>query len=300
MGSAPYNQGLKDSRTQGRIIDQTRTQAAYGLQWNRFRIIRQEEDRATFRNRTRLNPEDLADKIVLDAGCGMGRYLRIAGESSAKRIVGVDLSQAVRAARDVTRDLPNVSVIRGDLLRLPFASGSFDLIYSLGVIDHTPDPRASFLELARLLKPGGRIAIWVYPRERAIVEWIMNAQRAISTRMPLGVLEPLCRLSAPIGALKQRLMSSRRWLIQRLGVAVHLATIGVSMHPDPEVRVCDTLDWYAPKYLTRHTLDEVAGWFVDAELTSVVDLSRDQAFFHEGQGHGINLAGYRSLSAESY
>jgi SAM-dependent methyltransferase len=299
MGPEPLHQGLEDSRTRGPTRDQARTQAAYGLQWNRFRIIRQEEDRATFRNRTRLNPEDLASKIVLDAGCGMGRYLRIAGESSAKRIVGVDLSRAVLAARDVTRDLPNVSVIRGDLLRLPFAPGSFDLIYSLGVIDHTPDPRASFLALARLLKPGGRIAIWVYPRERAIVEWIMNAQRSISTRIPLGVLELLCRISAPIGALKRRLMSSRQWLIQRLGVAVHLATIGVSMHPDPEVRVCDTHDWYAPKYLTRHTADEVAGWFADAGLTRVVDLSRDQAFFHEGQGHGINLAGCRPLSGES-
>ncbi len=299
MSSIPHNQGLKDSRAQGPSKDQTRTQAAYGLQWNRFRIIREDEDRATFRNRTRLNPEDLAGKIVLDAGCGMGRYLRIAGESSAKRIVGVNLSEAVLAARDLTRDLPHISVIRGDLLRLPFAPGSFDLIYSLGVIDHTPDPRASFLALARLLKPGGRIAIWVYSRERTIVEWIMNAQRALTKRLPLGVLEPLCRVFAPIGAVKWRLMSSRRWLIQRLGVAVHLATIGVSMHPDPEVRVCDTLDWYAPKYLTRHTADEVAGWFAEAGLTGVLDLGRDQAFYHEGQGHGINLAGCRPLGAES-
>ncbi len=139
----------------------------------------------------------------------MGRYLRIAGESSAKLIVGVDLSRAVDAAHELTRELPHVSVIQGDLLRLPFLPATFDHIYSLGVIDHTPDPRAAFLSLARLLKPGGRIAIWVYPRERAIVEWIMNAQRAISTRLPLGLLEPLCWIAAPIGGLKGRLMSSR-------------------------------------------------------------------------------------------
>ena len=300
MGSAPFNQELEDSGTRRLTRDQTRTQAAYGLQWNRFRIVRQEEDRATFRNRTRLNPEDLAGQVVLDAGCGMGRYLRIAGESSAKGIVGVDLSRAVIAARDMTQDIPNVLIVRGDLLRLPFPPGSFDVIYSLGVIDHTPDPRASFLALARLLKPGGRIVIWVYPRERALVEWIMEAQRAISRRIPLGLLEPLCRISTPIGAMKRRLMASRWWLIQRLGVAIHLATIGVSMHPDREVRVCDTLDWYAPRYLTRHTAEEVAGWFADAGLTSVVDLSGDQTFYHEGQGHGINLAGRRPLSVESH
>ncbi len=241
--------------------NQSRTQSAYGLQWNRYRIVRTDEDRATFEGRTGLRRADIDGKVVLDAGCGMGRYLRIAAESPARLIVGVDLSLAVTAARELTDGISHVAIVRADLLRLPFAPGSFDLIYSLGVLDHTPDPKAAFLALAGLLKPGGRIVIWVYPRERAIVEAIMDLQRAVSTRLPLAVLEPLCRIAAPIGGLKRRLMASPRWLVQRLGVAVHLATIGVSMHPDPEVRVCDTLDWYAPRYLSRHTLQEVAGWF---------------------------------------
>jgi SAM-dependent methyltransferase len=273
--------------------NQSRTQSAYGLQWNRYRIVRAEEDRATFANRTGLGPAELAGRLVLDAGCGMGRYARVAADSTARLVVGMDLSLAVSAARDLTSGRPNVSIVRGDLLRLPFAPGTFDLIYSLGVLDHTPDPRAAFLGLAALLKPGGRIAIWVYPRERPIVEAVMDIQRAVSTRLPLRVLEPLCRIAAPIGGFKRRLMSSRRWLIQRLGVAVHLATIGVSMHPDPEVRVCDTLDWYAPRYLSRHSTEEVAGWFAEAGLVDVVDLGTNRAFFHEGQGNGINLAGRR-------
>jgi SAM-dependent methyltransferase len=203
------------------------------------------------------------------------------------------LSLAVVAARELTSTLSRVAVVRGDLLKLPFAPGRFDHIYSLGVLDHTPDPRAAFLGLARLLKPGGRIAIWVYPRQRAVVESIMNAQRAVSTRLPIGLLEVLCRLSSPVGALKRKLMFSRRRAVERLGVALHLATIGVSMHPDHEVRICDTLDWYAPKYLSRHNFDEVSRWFAEAGLVDIVDLSREQAFYHEGQGHGINIAGRR-------
>ena len=273
-------------------VDQSRTVATYSLQWNRFRIIRPEEDRATFRNRTGLSGADLAGALVLDAGCGMGRYLRVAGESGA-RVVGIDLSAAVEAARALSGDLPGVAVVRGDLLRPPFAPGSFDHIYSLGVLDHTPDPRAAFLALARLLAPGGRIAIWVYPRERPALEAIVRVHRAVSTRLPLRVLLPLSRLSAPVGALKRRLMASRSRPVQRSGVALHLLTIGVSMHPDPEVRVCDTLDWYAPRYLSRHTRDEVLGWFREAGLVDVVDLAQDQVFHHAGQGHGINFAGRR-------
>jgi SAM-dependent methyltransferase len=274
-------------------MDQTRTQSTYGLQWNRFRIIRPEEDRATFWNRTGFRAEELAGALVLDAGCGMGRYLRVAAEAGA-RVVGIDLSAAVVAARELTAGWPGVvGVVRGDLLRPPLAPSAFDFIYAIGVLDHTPDPRAAFLNLVRLLKPGGRIAVWVYRKERPILERIIALHRAISTRLPLGVLLALSRLFAPIGALKRRLLNSRVWAIQRAGVALNLLTLGVSMHPDPEVRVCDTLDWYAPKYMSRHTLEEVAGWFDEAGLVDRVDLMPGQVFYHAGQGHGINLAGRR-------
>ncbi len=281
------------------LIDQARTKAAYDLQWNRYRIVRPEEDRATFRNRTGLVEAHLAGKVVLDAGCGMGRYLRVAAEAGPELLVGIDLSRAVSAARDLTSGLPRVVIVQGDLLRPPLAEGRFDHIYSIGVIDHTPDPRAAFLSLARLLKPGGRIAIWIYERQRLAVERMMDLQRAISTRLPLGLITVLSRLAAPVGGLKRRLMASRHRLVERSGVALHLLTIGVSMHPDPEVRVCDTLDWYAPRYLSRHTKDDVAGWFAEAGLEEIEDLSASQAFFHPGQGHGINLAGRRPCPGAS-
>src|SRR4051794_17697572 len=103
----------------------------------------------------------------------------------------------------------------------------------------------------------------------------------------------MSRVMAPIGGLKRTMMQGKNRLIARAGVALNLLTIGVSMHPDPEVRVCDTLDWYAPKYLSRHTFDEVAGWFAEAGLVDVSDLSRRQAFFHAGQGNGVNVSGRR-------
>ncbi len=62
-----------------------------------------------------------------------------------------------------------------------------------------------------------------------------------------------------------------------------------------EVRVCDTLDWYAPRYLSRHTVEEDRGWFAEAGLVDVVDLSREQTHFHAGQGNGVNLAGRRPV-----
>lgn len=274
------------------MVDQDRTKSTYALQWNRYRIVRPEEDQATFRNRVGLDPAALAGLRVLDAGCGMGRYLRIASGGGAL-VVGIDVSEAVLAAREVAGEAENVAVVRGDLLRPPFGPEMFDHIYSLGVLDHTPDPRRAFLALARLLRPGGRIAIWVYARERPIVERVMGAHRRISRSLPVPVVERLSRWLAPVGGLKRRMMGSRWRLVKRAGVALHLLTIGVSMHPDPEVRVCDTLDWYAPRYASHHTLDEVVGWFREAGLVEITNLDEGQVYFHEGQGHGINVAGRR-------
>jgi SAM-dependent methyltransferase len=275
------------------MSSQERTRATYDLQWNTFRIVRPDEDQATFHNRTGFDAADLRGATVLDAGCGMGRYARVAHACGAELVVGVDLSWALRGARDVTRDCPSVRLVRGDLLNLPLADQSFDYIYSIGVLDHTPDPRRAFLGLARRLKPGGRIAVWVYERERALLEGMKDAQRAVSTRLPLPVLLTMSRLMAPVGGMKRRLMTSKAWPVRKLGVALHVLTLGVSMHPDAEVRVCDTLDWYAPKYMSRHTRSEVRGWFNEAGLIDVVDLGTTARFFHEGQGHGVNLSGRR-------
>lgn len=272
---------------------QQRTEEVYSLQWNRYRIVRPEEDAATFQARTGLDAKALSGSTVLDAGCGMGRYLCVAARLGPARIVGVDLSQSVLAARALTAGSENVALARADLLRPPFADGSFDHIYSLGVLDHTPDPRAAFLKLAKLLKPGGRIVIWVYERERPFLEWMKDAQRTVSTRLPVPLLEKMSQWTAPLGGWKRRLMQSRWWPVRKLGVVLHVLTLGVSMHPDPEVRVCDTLDWYAPRFMSRHTRDEVRGWFREAGLVDLEDLAVDQRFFHEGQGHGVNLAGRR-------
>src|SRR5579883_787181 len=126
--------------------------ASFGRQWNRYDVARDEEDEATFPVKTGVAPRDLSGLLVLDAGCGGGRYARLAGRHGA-RVVGVDLSAAVEKAAELCADLPNVSIVQADLLDLPVAEGAFDLVYSIGVLHHTPDPRRAFAQIARRVKP---------------------------------------------------------------------------------------------------------------------------------------------------
>ena len=130
--------------------------SSFGRQWNRYDVARPAEDEATFRIKTGVPASDLAGRLVLDAGCGGGRYARLLGQHGAQ-VVGVDLSAAVAKASSLCASFPDVLILQGDLLDLPLVESAFDLVYSIGVLHHTPDPRRAFGEIARRVKPGGAL-----------------------------------------------------------------------------------------------------------------------------------------------
>jgi SAM-dependent methyltransferase len=263
--------------------------ASFGRQWNRYDVARPEEDEATFRVKTGVDPRDLADRLVLDAGCGGGRYARLLGRHGA-RVVGVDLSAAVEKAAELCAELPDVAIVQADLLDLPVAEGAFDLVYSIGVLHHTPDPRRAFARIARRVKPGGRLAVWLYRRNTPPQEWLNSGLRAVSTRLPAPVLEPLC---AGLGALGSVPLLNRT--LNKLA--------NFSSHPDWTLRVCDNFDWYAPRYQSHHTPDELRRWFVEEGFADVAELPPakdgrlyDWAYHHNLIiGSGVNVVGLRPL-----
>lgn len=145
------------------------TADAFGYEWTHYAALT-DADREEFLDWIRpLTPESFGGRVVLDGGCGKGRHIFLAAKFNAREVVGVDLSDAVDSAFANTRRLPNVHVIQADITRLPFAA-PFELAYCIGVLHHLPHPKQGFLSLAKHVKPGGRIAIWVYGKEGN--EWI--------------------------------------------------------------------------------------------------------------------------------
>ncbi len=237
---------------------------SFGKEWNWFADTQldrpeegQTESREMFALKTGFSPEDLQGKTVLDVGCGMGRFAEVASSWGA-RVVGVDLSVAAEAAQRNLGDRANTAFLQADVFDLPLRPESFDLIYSIGVLHHTPDTRAAFARLPRLLRPGGRIAIWVYTRQGRVGYLASDVYRRLTTRMREERLLRLCRGAAPLG----------RFYRTRLGRYLS-PLLPVSHHPDPEWRVLDTFDWYAPKYQWKHDWSEVEGWFEEAGLEEI-------------------------------
>jgi SAM-dependent methyltransferase len=261
--------------------------ASFGRQWNRYDVARTEEDEATFQVKTGVSPSDLAGKLVLDAGCGGGRYSRLLGTHSA-RVIGVDLSAAVEKAASLCTDLPNVRIIQADLLDLPLADAAFDLVFSIGVLHHTPNPRRAFGQIAGKVKPGGRLAVWLYRKNTPPQEWLNTSLRSLTTRLPVRALETICMSLGILGSVP---------LVNRTLNKV----ANFSSHPDWTLRVCDNFDWYAPRYQSHHTVEELKSWFAEEGFDDVTELSPaksgrlyDWTYHHNLLiGSGVNVAGRR-------
>jgi len=150
-------------------VAEARTAAAFGWQWQEFVEMHDLHEAQFLDWICPIEPEFFRDKVVLDAGCGIGRHTYYAAEYGVHDVVAMDLSVAVETAYTNTGLLPNVHIVQGDINRPPFRrsenGGPFDSVYSIGVLHHMPDPESGFRSLVTLLRPGGSIFAWVYGRE---------------------------------------------------------------------------------------------------------------------------------------
>jgi arsenite methyltransferase len=112
---------------------------------------------------------------VLDIGCGAGMDTLVAAQmvGAGGTVTGIDMTPAMvaKARRSVAATgLANVTIVEGSAEDLPFESASFDVVISNGVIDLIPDKDAVFSEIARVLRPGGRIQLADVTIQRPVSE----------------------------------------------------------------------------------------------------------------------------------
>jgi SAM-dependent methyltransferase len=220
--------------------------------------------------------------IVLDAGAGSGFSASLLFRNDFDRIryVGADVSNAIDIARtEIGAKARDSFFLQGDLMRLPFAVGAFDIVLSEGVMHHTPSTRDALLALAKLIRQGGIFAFYVYAKKAPIREFTDDFVRAqLSGLAPADAwkaLEPLTRLGIALGELKKEidvpedipLLGIKKGPIdiQRL---FYWAICKAYYRPDFTFDEMNHInfDWFAPTYSHRQTPDEVSRWCQEAGL----------------------------------
>ena len=268
----------KESETMPFIL---RTQKSFGYEWLRYESSSEREEEAVFLSDSQLAQPAFQGKLVLDAGCGMGRFTRLAGMWGSE-VIGIDFSESVRKAYHLTRGCGLVHIMQGDLLKLPLREKQFDIIYSLGVLHHTPCPKHAFINLTHCLKKGGIISLWVYGKAGNFKDFTTNPLRddrvkylqtplakktywfivlvrevcyqlirMITTRMPIPFLYAFCYVLAAVGTIP------------------YLKYLTASTHHRFTTRVQENFDWFSPAYQSHHTKEEVRGWFEEVGFTDL-------------------------------
>jgi 2-polyprenyl-3-methyl-5-hydroxy-6-metoxy-1,4-benzoquinol methylase len=253
-----------------RFVDAQNYAASFGFQWHRYRKTQLDHDEVResdrlFRIKTWLRPEELRGKLVLDVGCGMGRFAEVATRWGA-RVVGIDLSAAAEVAAQnlATRDFV---AFQADVFALPFAPESFDIIYSVGVLHHTPDCEAAMKALAKYLKPGGVLAVWLYSGYN---KWYRCSDfwRSYTHKMKPETLHRALKVAVPLFYHLGRGLRRVPFVGRGISEAVQ-HVFPVNRQKDPELRMLDTFDWYSPKYQSKHTYEQVFRWFEDMGMVDM-------------------------------
>ena len=218
-------------------------------------------------------------KRILDGGCGNGRVtalLRLNSEQDAE-IIGIDLAAAHIAAENL-KGLDNVSVFQKDLLSDLSDIGTFDFIYSQEVLHHTADPKRSFNNLVKLLRPGGEIAIYVYKIKAPLREYADDYVRDIISGMSYEESTKALQEITEFGrVISEKAITIQVPKVDVLGIEAGEYDLQRFMYHfffkcywnntfTSQENNAINYDWYHPQIATRHSLEEVLGWYKDNDL----------------------------------
>ncbi|MDA0239718.1 MAG: class I SAM-dependent methyltransferase [Proteobacteria bacterium] len=250
----------------------------FGYQWDRWRSIQVDRlaghqlSETRFLNDSRWDRSWLKGKLILDAGCGAGRFTDVAASLGA-RVISCDLSGAIDSCRETTAvHGAGVECLQASLFDLPLRPGIFDGVFCMGVIQHTPDPARVIRTLPDLVKPGGRLAYNFYEeglwRRLQIVKYFL---RLFTPRLSPEAILRLSKGLVSVFFPLTRALSQ----IRKIRIINHFIPIAASHDPaldrnqQYEWTLLDTFDWYSPVYEKCQRYRDVATMVEDAGMIDI-------------------------------
>ncbi len=244
-----------------------------GWQWNKWARVQFEDEnigrpmegysKNMFSTITEFNKSEIQNKLVLDIGCGSGRFADIVSNMGAITIA-LDYSNAIDAAKDNVTN-KNVLFIQGDALSLPIKNEVIDFSYSIGVLHHTPNPKKGVEEAYRVLKKDGIFAISVYSKESLYTFSSVTFWRKIFKAMwPLFGHYPPLIYSRIFGTINHYLGLISKYLTYP--IRLFFPTMVLS---DIRWSILDTFDAVTTSFQSGHTIYEVFNWFTSTGFKEI-------------------------------
>ncbi len=265
--------------------------SSFGYQWNLFRKEQLDTYNGTTLSADRLwnetgwSPAELAGKWVLDVGCGAGRFLDAASKSDAE-VVGIDLSSAIDASKENLKDRENIHFIQASIYELPFRDGTFDNVYCIGVVQHTPDRDKTLRSIAAMVKPEGRVALTIYPRKPWTKLFSKYWLRPITKRMRketlLKLIQGVMPVAFPVTDILFRIPGLGKAFMFVIPIANYVHDKQLNREQRYSWAVLDTFDMLSPAFDQPMTAAEALKPLEESGIS--ITRQRDS---------GLNLTGTR-------
>ena len=273
-----------------RFVAENNYATSFGFQWNYFKFeqidtnTNQKLSENRFYVETGWSGDWMDGKWILDMGCGAGRFLDIVSRSSGE-VVGVDISNAVDAAAVTMRGRGNVHLIQASIYELPFKPEVFDACYSIGVIQHTPDPSRAIASLPRFLKKGGKIALTIYERKpwtKLNAKYLIRPMtKKMNKRVLLFLIKAVMPIFYPITALLFYIPFIGRLFMFVVPIANYAHLSGLSFKQRYRCVILDTFDMLSPQFDYPQTRQEVEASLSASGIEKIKRLNAD----------GLNITG---------
>jgi len=257
-----------------RFVDAEFYSKSFGYEWKKWSKVQYEDQNIgrplegftdkMFNMSTGFKDNDIKGKMIVEFGCGGGRYMDVVLRKGGIAI-GIDLSIAVEPAKENLSHFENVLIVQGDVLNSPFKENVFDNGYSIGVLHHTPNPGNGLKELFRTIKKGGEGTCLVYENKGWYGTKSIKRYRKIinGTRFIFG--NSIALIYSHVSARTLYYIMPAINKIPKLGHRIvrilETNVLVVNKLPDLKWRILDTFDAITPHYASTHTGEEVESWF---------------------------------------
>jgi 2-polyprenyl-3-methyl-5-hydroxy-6-metoxy-1,4-benzoquinol methylase len=263
----------------------------FGMQWNKFRQTQLDSysghkiSAERFFKATGWIPKDLDGEWVLDVGCGAGRFAEIALEAGAN-VIAIDYSSAVYACYANLSHHSRLHVVHADIYMMPLARNYFPFVYSLGVLQHTPNVKKAFLALPEFVSENGKLCTDFYWKRLRSIMHSKYLFRPITKRIQQDFLFKSLKFLVPymliISQALNRIPLIGKFIKRIIPVADYKGVYPLTSIQIQEWALLDTFDMLSPTYDNPQSESSIKQWFKEAGFKEI-------EVFHGGHlvGRGI-------------
>ncbi len=248
-----------------------KTKKSFGQEWSIFKYnndttwgFTADSRKKRFLKELNITPEELKGKKLFDVGCGNG-VLTSALSDYGMETFGIDVSPSIESAYLNNTNI-NTQFVQGDLQNPPFKILSMDIVYSTGVLHHTNNTELSFSCISPIVKPNGRLYIWLYRPEKDLRHNLLINTRKVTNKLPIWLQYSIYLIFlVPQGMLKEKLRGKKiTWREQLINYFDVLSCEFRYEHTPEEVKI-----WYSKRAFSNLsiTIEEYLGFGIFGDKT---------------------------------